>query len=321
MAPFNMDTLTARIIHIRNSDPQPSFSKVAEIINVEFATEYTKDMVQKIYQKYAPKITRKVVGVGDIHSSPSKLITEAIINEKPQIVFLGGDTLDASSFSTHPRTSREHKLKFKEEMRKCRDEFLMPLHENTGADLWAIEGNHENRVHRLLRDYFPDDAIDALFLNPLEIIGAGLDRYEVVSMDQKYHHPNGDTEDMVPTDYMYLVGDVLFSHMNFCGKNPGDGVKKLRNWAIEWAKPLGFPEIRCFVQFHGHKVYHGEVEGGHVALIEPGMGGSPASEHYKVGYDAKWGPGNLGAVSIEQEFTNKQWKTILSSIKILKPNR
>lgn len=281
--------------------------------------EYLGDPVN--YERVTPSLpgsVRKIVAIGDIHANPDPLLLKQIIGLQPDHIMIGGDLLDSSEVSAHGLSVGEQRTHFRLEMRICRA-FVATLKANTQAHIKIFRGNHDDWWHRKISTLIEEQLL-FLVQDPLEMIIYGMPDVELISQPLFAKTPDGMTFPMGDMRHMAIVGDAFLSHANFTGKNPGMAVRKLYEWVQEWRKLMQWPDFGMYVQFHGHKIHYSSEQGGYVQLIEPGMGGTPCPEHYKVGYQAKWTPGATGALYFEQGEYETGWKTIRSSIKILQPH-
>lgn len=278
-----------------------------------------KTKVRLLYNAHLPG--RTIVAVGDIHANPYTPLIDLIVNESPHLIVVGGDLLDAASFSTHIDDKGKTHETIKQEIKRSRD-FLIELlaRTSTNTHIEIIRGNHDDRLHKMITAILPEDVVE-MVTDPLELTIKGLERTRLVNMDVRACLPSGHSRILSNTSHMMLYGDALVSHANFSGKDPGMAVKKLAGWTREWRRVLGWDELALLIQFHGHKISFCEVEGGWQIWVEPGMGGEPKIEHYKIGYNLKWNPGSIGAVSFKQQYIGGGWKTNYSSVKLLRPDR
>ncbi len=201
--------------------------------------------------------------------------------------------------------------------------WLQEVIDYTHASIFVMDGNHDKWLWKILASTLPEWALE-FFTDPIDLIIHDLppERISRAKTEFNAHYPSGDVERFTETRFLFPLGDALFSHMNFTGKNAGDGVRRLGAWIDQWHHVLGMPDFTCLVQFHGHKIAAIEDKGGFRALIEPGMGGSLSVEGYKTVYDGKWMPGNLGFVTFTQHHQGGDvWRTDTDSIDIVRPRR
>ncbi len=275
--------------------------------------------------KYKPALpssnSRTIVAIGDLHGNPHEVLLPQIIAANPHLILLGGDALDLALFSAHPKEWGERTTEFEVELKRV-VAYLQVLLTRTRARIIILRGNHDNRVYRQLCDLIPDHLRTFITVSdPLELVVKGLnsDRVSLNMQTITAHHPRLPESEMGRTAYLYPLGDAVLSHCNFSGSEPGAAVGKLSKWMDEWHQMLGWPEPRLLIQFHSHQWSYQFKRGGFLCLVEPGMGGMPAIEGYKVSYQAKWKPGTLGAVSFRQTKVNDQWVTALETVHPLIP--
>lgn len=347
-----LDTIIGRAVALRETDPETPmpFSVIAVQLNTEFpGYDFTKDQVQKWYKKARPTedkppsiedikrffrshisahnvpaqsnptTYRKVVVVADIHGCPDPKLTDMIIQENPDIIVFGGDLLDNRVASRHAYNRNDRYMGAREEANVVRA-WVELLIENTAALGIVIEGNHDNWIERLFADLVPHELM-FLVKNVLEFMLAGIPRVEIAAMPISANLPSGASWDLGVTRYMTLVGDALISHADFTGKKPGNSVDKLRQWLFDWRRVLDWPELSLIIQTHTHKASIAHYESGFLVAVEPGVGGTPEIDRYKVGYQAKWSPSPIGACVFEQENTGGDWLTLRSSVRLLSPYR
>lgn len=294
-----------------------SFSQIARMLG----SDYTKDRVQKLYQKHFPREVKRqrVVTLGDVHALPDYRLIDMVIDRAPDLIVIGGDLLDEAAVSHFRNLQQQQRLALRSEIEQCRA-LLRRLLDNTEARVDIIRGNHEDRLPRIVAELLPEEVLE-FFSDPLYSVVAGFERVNVARTTLYHHMPDGTSRLLAESAYLYVCGDALISHMNFYGKQPGQAARKLYDWVREWRRPLGLGEIALYVQFHGHKVSIAEVEGGFATLVEPGSAGEPSIDQYKVGYQASWGPSVAGALFFEQEWLDETWRTDLSSVELIRPYR
>lgn len=312
-----MDIIT-RIETFRALEPPMPFSAIASQLTIETGKIWTKDQTQKLYTRQSKKLSRLVVVVSDIHAAPDEELTRLILDIKPDLLVVAGDLFDENQFSRHPRGLDETKKTFRHEMEVNR-KWLKILAANI-AKIELLWGNHDHWLYGILAEILPDDVLE-YFPDVLALASEGLGNVSVSKMPVEAVFPNGSTSAIGNTRYMAWVGDCLVSHANFSGSKPGFAVSKLYDWVQEWRRPLGWPEPAVYIQAHGHKMAMLDRQGGYSILVEPGMGGTPSVEGYKVGYQAKWQPGNLGAVRFVQELVGNNWKTKRETVELIRPRR
>jgi hypothetical protein len=313
-------SLVAEVLaDLRDSDapaaPEPALSNDTTDRLREWFGDSWRD-----YRKPKPQRSqnhRKVCAIGDIHSAPNTSLVNQIVERDPDIIVLGGDLLDGDKPNRHVKLPDDPAPRAaQEEIGIVRAMAQFFLH-RTRAYLKVIRGNHDDRWFKKVAEMLDEDTL-SLFIDPLKAAIAGLPRTELVKIHLTYQLPGSAERDFGETNYMYNMGDVLFSHANFTGPNSGDAVRKLLTWTDRWRRTLGIdPSI--FVQFHSHGQAWLTHDGGNVILIEPGMGCDPAAEAWKVRYDLKWKPGVLGALYFEQDLVNGQWLTDRKTLSILRP--
>lgn len=339
-------------------DKRPAFSLVASAVNAEFNLEgddaHTKDSVQKIfkhaisgvpevikpilvttdeyrdyfgetwtYMKAPIAATRKkvrvVVGVGDLHGNPDASIVASVADCDPDIIVIGGDSLDQKQASPHSdgiKTSRT----IRDEIASVRAAIQFWL-DNTRATIIVMRGNHDMWLWRKVSEVLPEWAVEFM-QDPMDMMLAGLpeDRVKRSNVIWEFHHPSGHTDEFGGSEFLLPLGDAIFSHMNHTSALSGGAVVKLAKWFDTWHQPLGLPEATLLIQHHVHKVAQIEDRAGWRILVEPGMGGSLSTESYKANYQPKWNPGALGFVYFEQ-YLDGDWKTDRATVQIVRPKR
>ncbi len=264
-----------------------------------------------------PSKFRRVVICGDLHADPHKGLTQQIIDLQPDILAVVGDLLDGDAPNSHVKLPGDPKPKdTRQEIAVIRAWFELML-DKTGADIWVTRGNHDDRYFRRAAEFLPDYLLD-FFRDPLDMVVYGLPRVEIVSTPWTAIMPNGEKSDLGHSQYMLPLGDILLSHANFVGTEPGVAVRKLMQWHAPWRRTLDF-DPTIFVQMHCHSQSLGAYDGGHVLLIEPGMLCNPSAEAWKLRYDLKWKSGVVGALYLEQNEIDGQWITDRRTVRILTP--
>lgn len=274
----------------------------------------------------APAETRLVCAVGDLHGMPDPLVTAALIEQHPDVVIIGGDLTDQQEASRHGAETRDEASARRQ--RTLQDEltsvraWLEVLLERTSARLLILRGNHDQWAYKHMRDLLPAYLID-FFRDPLDVLTTGLgERVSIVGHPVTYTHSNGDVQPGGVNEFMFVYGDALFSHLNFCQSVTETAVNKLhRQWFQQWRLTLGIDHVRVLTQFHSHGRALRSAEGGHVLLLEPGMGGCVTVEAYKVSYNSKWRPGVQGFAAMTQYWDRgaQDWRTDLGSVQLIAP--
>lgn len=268
-----------------------------------------------------PSKLRAIVAVGDLHGNPHPALLPHIIALQPDLIAIGGDAFDLAKFSAHPKEWGERSEEFEAELRRL-VAYIEILLTKTKAMIIIMRGNHDNRVYRMLSDLIPGHLLQFIKIkDPLQLLVDGLNSPRVsLNMQQvTAHAPRIPEVELGKSAYLLPLGDAVLSHNNFTGGEPGQAALKLQKWSDEWHQYLGWAEPRLLVQFHVHQWSFQFKRGGHLCLVEPGMGGSPAIESYKTGYASKWKPGTLGALSFTQQCINGEWVTLLETVKPILP--
>jgi len=272
-----------------------------------------------------PMPTRVVVAAGDFHSKPDPRIVAEMVHTNADIYVLGGDLLDNSFASRHGITTRRDLTRNR--AAEARDELaemralLETLLEETRGELRVMTGNHDVWPAKTAAEVLPEWLL-AFYRDPLEVLLHGLGpRVTEVSQQWQYRFPDGSIDDQVPgSEYAYVLGDILFSHMNFTSTKTQRAVWRLwRDWFKDWRDVLGLESIRVICHFHVHSRTLISAGNGYVTLIEPGMAGLPRAESYKFGYQAKWRPSVQGFLRCIQYQDGHEWKTDIGSIELVAP--
>lgn len=299
-----------------------SYAAIADILNSQMDAQITKDVVQKIFKRLSmPQIQvyrekRKVVVAGDVHSRPLFSLTQKIVEEKPDIIVIGGDLFDASKLNSHGR-SKGTSLEFKQEITECRN-LIKTFLDETNAVIYILKGNHEARLERVLQEILPDEIADYIS----EIVD--LRNLATVGLNDEGRIKIAETiNDVGVSPYWMTLGDALISHMNFTSKKPNESVMKLYDWYIKWRRVLKLPDIKCLIQCHTHKFSMSRVEGGEILLAEPGVLGERRIDAYQIVYNGSWIPSVPGAfMFVQEEFSENDaslWKTQLDTARHLTP--
>lgn len=275
----------------------------------------------------APRTVRQVAAVGDFHSRPDPAVLAALVRSDPDVLVIGGDMFDNQYASRHPsETRREHRQKvaygLQDEMAANRAALELLL-EETRADIRVMRGNHDQWPLKTVVGTALEWLVE-VYRDPLETVVDALgERVQLVGFEVRYRLPSGHTvETGHDNEFMYVLDDVLFSHLNFTTSQTETGVSKLyRHWFSKWRLTLGLADVRVFVHFHVHSRNLQNVDGGHITLIEPGMGGTPAAEGYKHSYQQKWRPSVQGMVRFMQyQQAGGGWRTDSNSIELIAPH-
>lgn len=269
--------------------------------------------------------TRTVVAVGDFHGDPDPHILAKIVEYRPHVIVFGGDTFDQLSASHWPsetknQAKRRVKRQGRNELKAMRAavEFLLGA---TDALIYIMLGNHDVRSVKLLLASMPDWILEN-YRDPIELLCEGLeDRVVLVDQTVDYTFPDGQIyhTDM-SNEFVFVMGDVLFSHMNFTSSMTESACSKLhRKWFMYWERPLGLQHVNVLVQFHSHQRNMLTLSEGHLLLIEPGMAGSIDTEEYKFGYNGQWKPSTRGFLVLNQVENAGTWVTVPDSVELVAP--
>lgn len=271
-----------------------------------------------------PRPSRRVVGVGDFHGQPDPQVVAELVRAQADVYVIGGDTMDSRYASAHAAMSKEERTRNRQEEARSEAAAVRAMFETllqeTRGRLDIMHGNHESWSFKRVSEVLPEWALQ-YYRTPLELVTDDLGpRVRLVRYEHTYRHPDGSRADVPGTEFLYRLGDVLFSHMNFTSTKTMQGVTRLyRDWFQEWWRPLGLEAVHLLVHFHVHSRCMVTASGGHMVLVEPGMGGVPGAEAYKFGYEGKWRPSVQGFVMFEQYQSGEDWHTDPASIQLVAP--
>lgn len=269
---------------------------------------------------------RRICVVSDYHGQPHSFIQESLLNEQYDVCVHAGDIFDMQTLSK-PRMEgksiamQEKTLMLDEEIQNMRLWFEL-LDEHTNAQHVVLMGNHDARMYslfaRLLDPYLKTDSLlYRLFNTPLDIVTEGLENFILGQRDMEWHYPDLSIQHAANSQYLYQVGDVLVSHMDFTGKTPGQAVNALWGWVQDYMDVLAMHDIRVAMQAHTHKLsLDRNCQGGHVALVETGCAMSADRIGYSLVYKGHWTPSAVGYVLLDQYLEDDVWTTDLDSIKL-----
>lgn len=274
---------------------------------------------------HAPSSRRTVAGVGDLHGEFDPGILAEMIRTQADVYVIGGDLGDQQYASVHPTMTKAEKRQqarrdMRQECASVRAGIELLLDETRG-EIRCLRGNHDAWTWRKVQQVLPDWLAEQVN-DPFELMLLGLGpRVQTVGFHVVERLPDGSQYDGDHrNEFMYVLGDVMFSHLNKTNSITESGVSKLyRMWFVEWDKRLKLDHVRVIVHFHVHARNYHTRRGGYMHLIEPGMGGTLASETYKHGYQPKWKPGIQGFVRFVQYRDGDDWVTDLSSIDMVAP--
>jgi hypothetical protein len=242
-----------------------------------------------------------------------------VVKECPDLIVIGGDIFDMPNIAIHNKDYGMKKDTFEVELARV-TALIQSLLLETQAAIVLMRGNHDDRFFNNVMKLVPEE-FHSLVSDPLELLvrNVGSERLTIWRDEFPLHEPIGTINHDDKLHYLMSLGDVIFSHCNFTGGEPGQAVLKLSRFIDEWHQVLGWNEPSVLVQFHVHQVSFQMKRGGWLFLIEPGMAGNPTAENYKLGYQAKWKPGTIGAVSLIQNYRDNEWKTARESVRLLLP--
>ncbi len=294
-------------------------------------TAYLRTTYQvKAVSPLPARTLRTVAAAGDFHGQPDPDILAMLVATQADIYVLGGDLTDQQHASAHPSMTRDEKRRQlqvgAQAERATMRAMLETLLEETRGDLHIIPGNHDLWTFRQwmasipagMLDLYPE-MLDA-WRDPIDMIADQLgDRVKRVGHEVHYFFPNGGGYDTKhQNEFMYILGDVMFSHLNKTGGVTETGVSKVwRMFFVNWERRLFLRDVRMICHFHVHA--RNMHVAGDMLLIEPGMAGLYAIEGYRHGYQAKWRPSVQGFVRFQQYKDGDGWLTDLSSVDMVAP--
>lgn len=272
----------------------------------------------------AEREARKIVAIGDLHGNPHPAMLAAVVNEQPDIVEIGGDLFNFHEANPHDNSPVDPANIIQCEAIRLRGAFDF-LAKNLPFTVFnLLKGNHDDWVMRKAKELLaPYPYLLHYFHDPYTTLLAELpSRFVRIVNRWQYERHGIPLDEYAQTEYLHVLGDVLFSHANFTGANEGDGVRKLKTKFVDrWRGHLsGLDQVKVLVQFHGHKIAHLKQNGGSIHLIEPGMVAAPSTMAYQTEYNLKWSPGALGGVVLEQERIGDKWVTALDTVRLLNPS-
>jgi len=280
---------------------------------------------RKVYVR-SPHKTRVVVGVGDFHGKPDSLVTAALIESQADVYVIGGDTTDQQYAARHPSETKaevmaKERLTYRNEMAEMRAWFEV-MQDETSAEFHVLLGNHDQWSLKRAEQVLPAFYLEH-FPEPLDILLKDFDpdRVKRVAVQIVVSHSGGTQTDIGKcNEFIYTYGDVLFSHLNKTQSMTESGVSKVfRMWFERWDRTLGLTHIRMICHFHVHARTLKTAKGGHLLLVEPGMGGCVSTESYKHSYQGKWSPSVQGFVRLTQYCFGGEWQTDLDSVELVAP--
>jgi predicted phosphodiesterase len=271
-------------------------------------------------------LTRRVVVVSDYHGTIHPGIMEWLLKNNYEICIHAGDILDQWSFHVSringtSLTAQEKETYLDEEIQTMRAWFET-LDKETLAQHIVLTGNHDARVEaafvRLMGPLLRRESLMLrMFRTPLELLVEGLENFELGSREMQWTYPLGGTQLAAVSKFIYQLDDVIISHMNFTGKQPGAAVGKLWDWIQSYRLPLDLSDIRLCCQAHTHKLtLDKNCQAGHVNLVETGCAMEATALGYGLTYNGNWTPSAVGLVSFKQHLTNGSWQTDLNSVKL-----
>jgi hypothetical protein len=302
----------SRALHIPGRSARryvKNYKSSKRFTSVDDRREVLREYLGTTYSPAPPKRNFKeitIAAVGDFHGQPDPRIISELVKCNADIYVFGGDTFDQAQASRWPSETKKQANRRKQE--SCRDEIaemrvvIETLLEETDGEIHILLGNHDVRVLKRILEVFPDWVLN-YYKDPMELLCDGLeDRVQLVGKDIDLRFPNGEIYATgMHNEFVYVLGDVLFSHMNFSSSRTEPAVSKLyRMWFTDWERSLNLRHINVIVHFHVHQRTMMSVAGGHLLLIEPGMGGMAETENYKYDYNAKWRPSVRGFLVFKQ---------------------
>lgn len=313
--------------------PPLSADKIRSEIESYLGTSARLDSYSQIKQ---PRDWRKVVLFGDTHGKPSTALTGKLIDEQADIYVHGGDVTQQEEFSQHDDLDPDSAFPIHDPMLYMSNtspvDDISPIQWELAAERGQLEAllMHTNGVIKVLRGNHDDWALKEAatklpphilrwVVDPLALLIAYLPkaRVELLKTPLYWNRMEGGKSFMGASRYISTIGrDCIISHANFVGANAGDAVRKLYAKLRTWGSIDEIAAASVFVQFHAHKLSTSWESGGRVALIEPGMAADPSAMSYQIsGYNLKWNPGVVSAVSLIQYHERGEWLTDKTTIK------
>lgn len=246
----------------------------------------SKDRYKGAKQAHRAQDRRKLVIFGDVHCpfQETAFIEEILLREKDaDIALVMGDSMDGysvSRFTAHERVPIEQEY-------AAMDIFYGRLSE-TFPEVWRIQGNHDERLEKQIRERLSLDAVSALLLltgGHFDLVRAATQRMpNVKAINQK---AQGRT-----MAWLAQVGDILVSHAERFSVVPGAALRKIEEALSDNHRLFDLQPWRVLLQAHTHQLgmfpWHAEkwlIEVGCLCQVpgyalSPKLGGRPQRRGY-----------------------------------------
>jgi predicted phosphodiesterase len=229
-------------------------------------------------QRGRPHKKQRIVAAGDFHVPfhSREALRELVTHESKHadLLVISGDLADCWATSRWPKSKRET---------DPRSEYLetqavLTILAGAFKQIVIVGGNHDSRPRKYLADRLPVEVMDYLALtapgalNPLALMSAEMSN---VSIAPPIEAGNA------TFDFLYQVGDCVFSHAEAYSKIPNRAVSgPVLQWLMSFAIPQGIVQpFNCVVQAHTHQAgtVHGDfgilcVEGGSMCGVQSYQG-------------------------------------------------
>ena len=185
---------------------------------------------------------------------------------QPDEIVIGGDWLDCHPISPHnrDRPGVTEGLRFRDDCRGCRVEYLEPLEAIEGAKLTYIIGNHEAWISQ--------------FVEKHPTLAGILDLRTLLRLDDRWN--------VVPQGKSYSLGRLMFVHGD---QLTGGDVGLAKQSVIAYEKSIRFGHVHTFMAYT--KTGVGDDEPGKTGMAVPCL--ARKSPAYSKGRPNRWCNGFL----------------------------
>lgn len=266
------------------------------------------------------KTSRRVVVLCDLHGWPHPSVVEKALAEKPDILVLDGDLLDAHAFSHYPKTGI---APINEELARVRGFIEAAL--KIVPEIIISRGNHDDRIHKYFIERISTEFMPLIRWDILEMMVMGLERVIIVDNQYTYVSPMGTTAGELSNEFIVFLGDAVIGHAGVTRAGDGQSAMAFWQWYDRQRHAYKWVEAAVLIQAHSHRAGVLYPMGGHLVLVDGGFAGmvgkqggqtGPLTYSHEFG-NVKYPPPVLGYTTFSQVCKNGQWKTDKSSVRFI----
>lgn len=254
--------------------------------------------IGQIESRYAGPCTRRAAGewrkvlvVSDIHApfhDPDALAYVFAHDGDADLCIINGDIGDQYAFS---RFVKYDNVSYEQELGAVTH--ILERFSEQYPDVLVVQGNHDARVEKQLRDRLPPDLMAVVY----QLTNGVLDPTKAAASKLPNVRFDGhQTASGATIMWMVKVGDALVMHAEKFSRVPGAALRAIEDWASDYEHHMAIEGWRLCVQAHTHQLSWVPFRAGKL-LVEQGclakmmgyqmgprLGGRPQRQGYVTFY-------------------------------------